>query len=140
MENLIISSAIATRAAALATTNENGAPAALCAKTGRDLVATLAHVITYTCGITTLCMYDIYVVIYVYIRKLVGVFGDVDVQVSINVIYSMQYTLARRLSYLLNFESLNASAVLMTSTNACSSKRRVVEFTLWLSIANLNAA
>lgn len=43
------------------------------------------------------------------------------------------------LCYLLSRDNLNASAVLITSTYACSSNRRDVIFKLWLSIANLNA-
>lgn len=41
--------------------------------------------------------------------------------------------------YLLSRDNLNASAVLITSTYACSSNRRDVTFKLWFSIANLNA-
>lgn len=42
-------------------------------------------------------------------------------------------------AYLLSLDNLNASAVLITSTYACSSNRRDVTFKLWFSIANLNA-
>lgn len=41
--------------------------------------------------------------------------------------------------YLLSRDNLNASAVLITSTYACSSNRLDVTFKLWFSIANLNA-
>lgn len=41
--------------------------------------------------------------------------------------------------YLLNRDSLKASAVLITSTYACNSKRLAVTFKLWFSMANLNA-
>lgn len=41
--------------------------------------------------------------------------------------------------YLLNRDSLKASAVLITSTYACNSNRLAVTFKLWFSMANLNA-
>lgn len=41
--------------------------------------------------------------------------------------------------YLLSRDNLKASAVLITSTYAWSSKRRDVTFKLWFNIANLNA-
>ena len=44
-----------------------------------------------------------------------------------------------RVVYLLNFDSLKASAVLITSTKASSSYRRPVTLWLWVSMANSNA-
>lgn len=44
-----------------------------------------------------------------------------------------------RLLYSLSRDNLKASAVLMRSTYACSSKRLPVTFRLWFNIANLNA-
>lgn len=41
--------------------------------------------------------------------------------------------------YLLSRDSLKASAVLITSTYACNSKRLAVTFRLWFNMANLNA-
>lgn len=45
----------------------------------------------------------------------------------------------KKIVYSLSRDNLKASAVLIKSTNACSSNRLPVTFKLWLSIANLNA-